>query len=111
LLTNYIQAGRDYKLEPKPDYVKYTYPHPLRSSISSSQPIPRAASSSPQEPAFNPSSGNFAGANSRSGRWPGKHHGQEKKGWGSLRKKKKESQESSTSEMAGRQENLNEQNR
>jgi hypothetical protein len=111
LLTNYIQAGRDYKLEAKPDYVKYTYPHPLRSSISSSQPIPRAASSSPQEPAFNPSSGNFAGANSRSGRWPGKHHGQEKKGWGSLRKKKKESQESSTSEMAGRQENLNEQNR
>ena len=37
LLSNYIQAGRDYKLEPKPGYVKYTYPHPLRSSASPSR--------------------------------------------------------------------------
>ena len=44
LLTNYIQAGRDYKLEPKPGYVKYTYPHPLRSSASSSPPTQSAAS-------------------------------------------------------------------
>jgi hypothetical protein len=94
LLTNYIQAGRDYKLEAKPGYVKYTYPHPLRSSISSSQPISSAAPRSLQEPTFDPSFGNIAGANSRSRRWPGKHHGQEKKGWGSLRKKKKETQES-----------------
>jgi hypothetical protein len=31
-VRDYVQAGRDYKLEPKPGYVKYTYPHPLRSS-------------------------------------------------------------------------------
>jgi hypothetical protein len=47
LLTNYVQAGRDYKLEAKPGYVKYTYPHPLRSSPSPSQPIPSATLSYP----------------------------------------------------------------
>jgi len=36
-VADYIQEGRDYKLEPKPGYVKYTYPHPLRSSPSRSQ--------------------------------------------------------------------------
>lgn len=36
-VTDYIQEGRDYKLEPKPGYAKYTYPHPLRSSPSRSQ--------------------------------------------------------------------------
>jgi len=35
-LTNYIQAGRDYKLEPKPGYVKFTYPHPLRTVLTQS---------------------------------------------------------------------------
>jgi hypothetical protein len=47
LLTNYIQAGRDYKLEPKPDYVKYTYPHPLRSSLTQSAPASSAGPSAP----------------------------------------------------------------
>jgi len=47
LLTNYVQAGREYKLEAKPGYVKYTYPHPLRSSPSPSQPIPSATLSYP----------------------------------------------------------------
>jgi len=45
LLTNYIQAGRDYKLEPKPAYVKYTYPHPLRASLTQSPPTSTARSS------------------------------------------------------------------
>jgi hypothetical protein len=38
----YVQAGRDYKLEPKPGYVKYTYPHPLRRFFPSSTPAPSA---------------------------------------------------------------------
>src|SRR6266542_1054474 len=42
LLINYIQAGRDYKLEPKPGYVKYTYPHPLRTALTQS-PLTSAA--------------------------------------------------------------------
>jgi hypothetical protein len=29
-VADYVRAGRDYKLESKPGYVKYTYPHPLR---------------------------------------------------------------------------------
>jgi hypothetical protein len=45
LLANYIQAGRDYKLEPKPGYVKYTYPHPLRTALTQSPPISTARSS------------------------------------------------------------------
>jgi hypothetical protein len=28
--SSYIQAGRDYILTTKPDYTKFTYPHPLR---------------------------------------------------------------------------------
>jgi hypothetical protein len=35
---DYIQAGRDYKLEAKPGYTKYTYPHPLRGAAP--QPAP-----------------------------------------------------------------------
>lgn len=31
--NDYIQVGRDYKLQPKPGYVKFTYPHPLRQSF------------------------------------------------------------------------------
>ena len=45
LLTNYIQAGRDYKLEPKPGYVKFTYPHPLRTALTQSPPTSTATSS------------------------------------------------------------------
>ena len=41
---DYIQAGRDYKFEAKPRYVKYTYPHPLTTSRPPSPPTP----SSPQ---------------------------------------------------------------
>ena len=37
-VADYVQEGRDYKLEAKPGYVKFTYPHPLRNS--SSQPLP-----------------------------------------------------------------------
>src|SRR5207249_12168652 len=48
LLTNYIQAGRDYKLEPKPGYVKYTYPHPLTTSRPPPPPTANATPSSPQ---------------------------------------------------------------
>ena len=44
LLTNYIQAGRDYKLEPKPGYVKFTYPHPLRTVLTQSPPTSTATS-------------------------------------------------------------------
>jgi hypothetical protein len=44
LLTDYVQAGRDYKLEAKPGYVKYTYPHPLTTS----RPPPPPTASSPQ---------------------------------------------------------------
>lgn len=32
-VTDYIQVGRDIILGPKPGYTKYTYPHPLRSSL------------------------------------------------------------------------------
>jgi hypothetical protein len=46
-LTNYIQAGRDYKLEAKPGYQKYTHPHPLRSQ-SPPPSTANATSSSPQ---------------------------------------------------------------
>jgi len=88
LLTSYIQADRDYKLEPKPGYVKFTYPHPLRSSISASQPRPSAGASPLPESAFDPGSPNVTGAKSSSRRWPGKYHKKEKKGWGSLRKKR-----------------------
>jgi hypothetical protein len=48
LLTNYVQAGRDYKLEAKPGYVKYTYPHPARSG--SQPPPPPTASATPSSP-------------------------------------------------------------
>jgi hypothetical protein len=37
---SYIQAGRDYKLEAKPGYVKYTYPHPLRAPAPGATPTP-----------------------------------------------------------------------
>jgi len=48
-LTDYIQAGRDYKLEPKPGYAKFTYPHPARSGFQPpSPPTAPAAPSSPQ---------------------------------------------------------------
>ena len=47
LLTNYVQAGRDYKLEAKPGYAKFTYPHPLRSSSSPPAQTASAARSSP----------------------------------------------------------------
>ena len=44
--TNYIQSGRDYFVgTPKPGYQKYTYPHPLRNSDSSSPPTSTTASS------------------------------------------------------------------
>ena len=32
-VTDYIQEGRDFILGPKPGYQKYTYPHPLRTSL------------------------------------------------------------------------------
>jgi len=32
-LSNYIQAGRDFAQQPKPGYVKFTYPHPLAASF------------------------------------------------------------------------------
>ena len=111
LLTSYIQAGRDYKLEPKPGYVKFTYPHPLRSSISASQPCPSAGASPLSESAFDPGSPNVTGAKSSSRRWPGKYHKKEKKGWGSLRKKEKQTGESSESDMTGGHETPDEQNR
>jgi hypothetical protein len=48
-LTYYIQAGRDYKLEPKPGYAKFTYPHPARSGFQRPPPpTARATPSSPQ---------------------------------------------------------------
>ena len=111
LLTSYIQADRDYKLEPKPGYVKFTYPHPLRSSISASQLRPSAGASPLPESAFDPGSPNVTGAKSSSRRWPGKYHKKEKKGWGSLRKKEKQTGESSESDMAGGHETPDEQNR
>jgi hypothetical protein len=111
LLTSYIQADRDYKLEPKPGYVKFTYPHPLRSSISASQPRPSAGASPLPESAFDPGSPNVTGAKSSSRRWPGKYPKKEKKGWGSLRKKEKQTGESSESDMAGGHETPDEQNR
>ena len=43
--TDYIQAGRDYKLERKPGYVKFTYPHPLRTALTQSPPTSTATSS------------------------------------------------------------------
>jgi hypothetical protein len=44
--SNYIQAGRDYYLgTAKPGYTKYTYPHPLRNSDSSSPSTSTTASS------------------------------------------------------------------
>jgi len=48
LLTYYVQAGRDYKLEAKPGYQKYTYPHPLTTSRPSPPLTPSATPSSPQ---------------------------------------------------------------
>jgi hypothetical protein len=45
LLTNYIQASRDYKLEPKSGYLKFTYPHPLRTGLTQSPPTSTATSS------------------------------------------------------------------
>jgi hypothetical protein len=30
VITDYVKLGRDYKLEPRSDYQKYPYPHPLR---------------------------------------------------------------------------------
>lgn len=36
---DYIQLGRDYIADTKPGYVKYTYPHPLRSGASPSDPM------------------------------------------------------------------------
>jgi hypothetical protein len=41
-VADYVQAGRDYKLEAKPGYVKFTYPHPLRSPLSPHQRTPGA---------------------------------------------------------------------
>jgi len=32
-VTEYIEEGRDFVLGPKPGYVKFTYPHPLRTSL------------------------------------------------------------------------------
>jgi hypothetical protein len=35
LISNYVHAGRDYVVgKPKPGYGKYTYPHPLRATVS-----------------------------------------------------------------------------
>jgi cell division septation protein DedD len=39
---DYIQAGRDYIIGPKPGYQKFTYPHPLRSGNPTPTPIPTA---------------------------------------------------------------------
>jgi hypothetical protein len=52
LAATFTQINRDYffstdSTAAKPGYVKYTYPHPLRSSPSPSQPIPSATSSDP----------------------------------------------------------------
>jgi hypothetical protein len=46
--NDYIQAGRDYKLQAKPGYTKYTYPHPLRPPA---QPQPPHTSSPTPTPA------------------------------------------------------------
>jgi hypothetical protein len=37
---DYIKAGRDYKLEAKPGYIKFTYPHPLRAPAPGATPTP-----------------------------------------------------------------------
>ena len=50
LLTYYVQAGRDYKLEAKPGYVKYTYPHPLHSSSAQPPSIPSTTPATPSSP-------------------------------------------------------------
>lgn len=48
--SNYIRSGRDYVAGTvKPDYAKYTYPHPLRSSGSHPGPTQSATPSSSQQ--------------------------------------------------------------
>jgi cell division septation protein DedD len=37
---NYVQAGRDYILSPKPGYQEFTYPHPLRNGGPTPTPTP-----------------------------------------------------------------------
>lgn len=45
LISNYVHAGRDYIMsKPKPGYAKYTYPHPLRNTVSSQNPARRSPS-------------------------------------------------------------------
>jgi hypothetical protein len=41
-LSQFIQAGRDYIIGPKPGYQKFTYPHPLRGAAPSPTPTPTA---------------------------------------------------------------------
>jgi hypothetical protein len=40
-VANFVQAGRDYVIGPKPGYSKFSYPHPLRSGIPSETPTPQ----------------------------------------------------------------------
>ena len=47
VVTNYVQLRRDYFTIAKPGYVKYTYPHPLRSSQPPPTQTASAALSSP----------------------------------------------------------------
>ena len=42
--TDYIQAGRDYIMGVKPGYVKFIYPHPLRTVLTQSPPTSTATS-------------------------------------------------------------------
>jgi hypothetical protein len=42
-ITQFVQAGRDFVLGPRPNYAKYTYPHPLRSG-GTTTPSPAAPS-------------------------------------------------------------------
>ena len=39
-VSDYIKEGRDYFKSARPGYVKYTYPHPLRTGASSPAPLP-----------------------------------------------------------------------
>jgi hypothetical protein len=52
-VADYVKEGRDYKLEAKPGYVKFTYPHPLRSSssqsLSTAGATPKAVPASPHK--------------------------------------------------------------
>jgi hypothetical protein len=63
---DYIKAGRDYKLEAKPGYVKFTYPHPLRAPAPGATPTPTPTPSGQRQVQRDRDTNRYANANTNS---------------------------------------------